>query len=289
MLGKNAGELLHRSGIAFVDDDERLDCFAPTLRNRRFTVLPETHQLTLAVSRRRLRGGDRCYEVMAHRVAKTKVGAVIPSEHETTRRGLLVRGCDGAVEQRPARAVAWIERIVHFAGEIKKPKLVEPLRVVAPVEVESFALRRRDVRVVRPRFRGEVVRRVATHFVEIDEDLREPLLVCACVTSGLGLSQREPVTVQVEIIMIGASSRPGLVVLGCGGMSRGSDPFGDAKVVDETVTPVRVLRGHEDDETVLKDGVDDVVVLCGEEVVGQCRGSRRETRSRCRGRRRLAT
>ena len=100
------------------------------------------------------------------------------------------------MEQRPACAVAGVERIEDFASEVEEAKLVEPLRVVASVEVEGFALGRSDVGVVRPRFGREVIRRVAAHLVEVDEHLGEPLQVRAHVTAGLGLRQREPVSVK---------------------------------------------------------------------------------------------
>ena len=95
--------------------------------------------------------------------------------------------------------------------------------------------------------------------MEIDEHLWEPLQVRAHVPACLGLRQREPVSVQVEVIVIGASPGPRLVVLGGGGVRRRRYPFGDAEVMDEAIAPVRVLCGHENNEALRQNRFNDVV------------------------------
>ncbi len=68
------------------------------------------------------------------------------------------------------------------------------------------------------------------------------------MASRLGLGHRQPVAVQVEVIVIGASARPGLVVLGRERVGGGLDPVGDLELMDEAVASIGILGGNDDDQ-----------------------------------------
>ena len=132
------------------------------------------------------------------------------------------------------------------------------------------------MRVVRHRLRREVVRRIAAHLVEVDEHQRVPLLEHAHSPERLGLGERDPIAVEVEEVVVGATARPSLVVLGRQPIEVWSDAVALREVLDEAVAAIRVLGRVDQHQHVLADGVDHRVALRRQQVIGgEHRGIRR--------------
>ena len=144
-------------------------------------------------------------------------GEIVPvraTEEEPARGSLLEGVRDRALGHRPGGAVAWIERVVDLADEIGEAAFVEAGRVRPPDPVEPVGLGLSAEGILRSGGGREVVGRVASLLVEVDRDLGEEIEEELHPARGLGLSDGEPVAIEVEEVVVAAPARPGLVVLG---------------------------------------------------------------------------
>ena len=148
-------------------------------------------------------------------------------------------------------------------------------------------LRLRDVRVDRIGRRREVVRGVAAHLVQVDDDLRvarrAPILIAP---ARLGLRLREPVAVHVEQVVIGAAARPRLVVLGGQRVGIGHRPRGPQLVLAmKRARPSGFCIGSISTSASRAIGVDAGSSTRGQQVIGLGERGIATRRSRCRARR----
>jgi hypothetical protein len=209
----------------------------------------EVAEQLLAVARSGDGRRHRRREVLRHGELVGEDGVVIPAEGQPARRRLFVGHRHGAVESRPGVAVARIERVVHLADEVREPAPVELRRVGAAEHVERPPLRLGDERIDRVGRRGEVVRRVPAHLVQVHDDLRIPLQQRPGAPLRFGLRHREVVAVHVEEVVVRPPARPGLVMLR---RLRIGIRFGRAAqqvASDEPVAAVGVLHRVDDDES----------------------------------------
>ena len=146
---------------------------------------------------------------------------------------LLVSHADGAVERGPGVAVGRREQVVGLAGEVEPVVLIEHLPVVVADDVLHLPLPGRDVLVERLGGGREVVGIVDAHLVEVGVHLGQPLRVEGNALAALLLGLPGPVAVQVEVVVVEAPARPGLVVLP--GVERGV-----GRLTGHAVVPVHV-------------------------------------------------
>ncbi len=237
-----------------------------------------TQQL-LALEGRGVRGGHGGSEVLDDAVHVGQKAAVAASDGEAAGRRLLERHPDRTLGHRPGHAVAGIERVEHFAREIRKATIVEGRADGLAKHLQRRVLRRRGVRVARLRCRWKEVGAVAAHLVQVDHDLRQPLEQDRDTAAALGLCLREPVAIQIEEVMVGAAAGPGLVVFG--GQAQG---VGDAGAtgpggLDEAPATIGVLQRVDQHDRLAQDGRGPWVVLRGQQMV--------RLEHRCAGRRDL--
>ena len=147
--------------------------------------------------------------------------------------------------------------------------MVEPLRVVPSEKLEILALVPGQVRIVGNRLGREVVGGVGTHFVQVDEYGREVVLKDLHPAQGLGMVQRDPVAVQVEVVVVGPPAGPRFVVLGRQRTGVWLQAFGDLVIVDEPIPSVRVLDRVDHHDRLFEDMVHDRVVTGRQQVVGR--------------------
>ena len=126
---------------------------------------------------------------------------------------LLIGHADGALVGRPGVAIARVEQIEDFAGVVQAEILVEITGVVAADLHLELTLEFGEGFVVRSRGRREVIRTFGTHFVEIGVHMRIPFVIEARADLRFLLRLPRPVAVQIEEIMVGASTGPWLVML----------------------------------------------------------------------------
>ena len=205
----------------------------------------------------------------AHRILIAHVCTVGAVREQPARGRLLISRADRAVEERPCSAVAGIEGVVDFAGEVGKAELVEPARIVPADQLQRIALGLRYVRVVGIGFGREEVGRVRTHLVQVHKDERKPFLVDRDAATCLGLRQRNPVAVHVEQVVVGAPAWPWLVAFGRDAASGRFEPGCVVEAIHEAVAAIGVLDGVDEDQRVGEDVQDGGVVAGGEKMIGR--------------------
>ena len=126
---------------------------------------------------------------------------------------LLIRHADSALIGRPGVAIARIEQIEDFAGVVEAEIFVEITGVVATDLHLELTLELGEGFVIRSRGRREIVRAIWTHFMEISMHVRIPFVIQLGADLRFLLRLPCPVAVQIEEIMVGASTGPRLVML----------------------------------------------------------------------------
>ncbi len=134
-------------------------------------------------------------EVFANSFAIGQQDAVCPPIDQAPCRTCFIGGCGGAVECRPTISITWVESIEDLVGEIVKPPLIKIVGIALADAEHLLALLRRHMRVDGIGGRREVVTFIATHLVKINHCQRKMLVQRYDPTLGLGLSQRQPVTI----------------------------------------------------------------------------------------------
>ena len=130
----------------------------------------------------------------------------------TAAAALLVGHSNGALEHGPRVAIRRVKEVKHLACEVQRTSLVEVLGVVGADVSLALALPRGNDFVVRFGGRREVIRAVDALLVEVHVHLRLPASIKGRAGLRLPLGLPGQIAVHVEQIVVGTSSRPGLVV-----------------------------------------------------------------------------
>ena len=197
---------------------------------------------------------------------------------EAPRGRLLERHPHRPLRHRPRHTVARVEGVEDLTIEVRKSPLVERVCDRATDGLHGRGLRRRRVCVVRRGVWREVVRTLSAHLVEIDDHVRHPLEQRRNPSATLRLRLREPVTIQVEEVVIAPPSRPWLIVLGRQGEGirhRGSCA---ARPLRHAGPAIRILERIDQHDRVLEDRVHARIVARRQQVVRleQRRAARRD-------------
>ena len=133
---------------------------------------------------------------------------------------------------------------------------VEPLGVVLRERRRQFEGPLRRVRVVAARDAGlEEIGRVAAHFVDVGQHLGAPVVEERHPALRFGVLRHEPVPVQIEPVVVGPPAWPRFHVLPVLAVPRGDRAPVGVDPVDETVPPVRVVVGVQDDHGAIQQAV----------------------------------
>ena len=214
-------------------------------------------------------GRKRCDEVVFDTVLVGEDPAIAAFELESARRTLLISHRDGPAEGWPHVAIARIEGIVDFAGEIVIAALVEPAGMIAPDQGLLRLLRIGDVRIERVSRRRKEVGAVTAHLVGVDNDDRVPFKDAGDTAARFGLSQSEPVAVHVKQVVVEAAGGPGFVMLGAGTVGEGFEAARRFKRMNEAGAPIRVLHRVNDDDGFAEDLVHNGIAAGSEQVIGE--------------------
>ena len=206
--------------------------------------------------------------VMLDRFAISQKRAIAPAPDQTPRRGLFIGHRHGTLQGRPHIAIAGIEGIKDFTSEIIIAELVKPAAVIAPDQVLGVALALDHMRVEGlGRWRKEITA-VAAHFMRIDDDHRTPVQHRRNAAACFWLGHRKPVAIHVKQIVVGATTRPGLVMLGSETVLVGLQATCGSKTVHKARPPIGVLDRINNDNGLVEDPVDTGIIARCEQVIG---------------------
>ena len=103
------------------------------------------------------------------------------------------------------------------------------------------------------RFRREEVGAVRTHLMKVNIDHRVPVLDDPDAPLRFRLRHDEPVTVQVEQVVIRATARPGLIVFCRNPVGIRHQSFRTGEVLQETIASIRILHRVDDHNGIVQD------------------------------------
>ena len=210
--------------------------------------------------------------MIANRVGIAQVVAVVLAHDQTTGGSLFVCHRDATEIRRPAGAIARVKCVENLAREVINTETIEPAGIGFAEQLQAGALIGRQVRVKRDCFGREVVAAVGAHLVCIDECDGIPLLDSIDATARFGLRQDEPVAIHVEQVMVGASARPGFVVLRGQPIDVRQQSLSHFEVMNEAITAVRVLHRVNDYDRVIENVVNAIITARGKQVIGRQHG-----------------
>ena len=225
----------------------RRDHVAAVVAPRLFEVAAvkgrELFEHAVGVHAGRFDGGEPTFGVVLDAVGKRQ-GVAHCRFHRATCAAaapLFVGHPHSSLEHGPRVAIRRVEQVKDLAREVQGTALVEVLGVVGADVPLALALPRRDDLVVGLCRRGKVVRVVDALLVEVHVNLWHPLAVEGRARFRFPLGLPGQIPIHVKQIVVGPTSRPGLVVfprrrIGVGTWSRGS--------VLEVHVPIPSIRVH---------------------------------------------
>ena len=237
--------------------------------HRRATVGQEVAEQLLAAPGGGGGGGEGGREVVDDAVPVGEPRVVAPSQDEAAGAPLLEGHADRALVERPALAVAGIERVEDLAHEVGEAAGVEAARDRLPQLLPPGLLGGGQVGIEGIRGRGEEVGRVAAHLVQVGGHLGKPVEEDAHPAAALRLAEGEPVAIQVEEIVVAAAARPRLVVLERHGLGIGGCGLPGSVRGQEAGPAVGVFARVDEDDRLAEDLLHLGIALGGEQVVGQ--------------------
>src|SRR5690606_16012790 len=174
---------------------------------------------------------------------KSKVQiAIITFLNQSPRAGLFQRHTHGAVKIRIGRSIDGRKVVKNFSGEIKRPNLIQFFNLVFSHDfVEIIGSLWHNGAFGSFRRRLKIIRAAGSHFVEINVDVRVPLVEKLQPRPALYLGGAEPIPVKIGKVVVATAIGPALAVLLieriCGGESGlvGIVPTGG------TISAVRIL------------------------------------------------
>ena len=125
---------------------------------------------------------------------------------------LLKQDADGALHIRIGRPFAVVEVVVVFLVVVQGADLVQGFGMVGTDLLGQLEVFLRGQRMDARRdawLKKEGA--VGAHFVEVQVHVRQPALEYTYAISGFRMLHRQPVAVEVKPVVVGSTSRPGLV------------------------------------------------------------------------------
>jgi len=174
---------------------------------------------------------------------------------------------EGASEVGVGAAFAGIEVVEAFSGEVELSDLIEGAGVVfAEGFGEGNVLAGSEGVQAICDARGEEVGEGTSHFVVVEGELGSPVHPDRVASDGFWLGEGEPVAVEVEPVVVGASAGPGFESFSVLGVGAGVLAAVVVGPVGEAVATVGVEVGDKDDDGVFEDVVNLVALAVGEVV-----------------------
>ena len=156
----------------------------------------------------------------------------------------------------PAIAIARIQGVKNLPSEIVKAKSVEDFGHTFTKRVEALFLLPGNVWIKRLCWRGEVIRAVRAHLVNVCVYEWVVFEQASYSSFRFGLSQRKPISVHIEQIVVGAPTRPGLTPLRRNRTRGRLDPGVLLVVLHKPRPAIGILRRINDDQYIFPNRIE---------------------------------
>ena len=255
MTNQVRGELVHRRGITC----KRYQILSGTTVLTSIgtaAIFNEVTQERFAVSRSSLDGANRSYKVTLHTIGIGDGFTVATLAGETSCGSHFEGHADTAMECRPGVSVTWVVGVINRLREILEAEQIKPFRVITAVSIKHLFLCIDIMRVERLRRWRKEVARISSHLMDIHVDEGEEFLEGRDSANDLRLGEWQPIPVQIEQVVIGTTSWPGLSALGSDSRGAWRDAISLAEMIKEAFTAIRVLTRVDSHERVLANRIE---------------------------------